>query len=32
MKKMKSDPLRAVLTLKPDLVGALAKLTARLAD
>ena len=32
MKKLKTDPLRAVLTLKPDLVGALAKLTARLAD
>jgi hypothetical protein len=30
MKKMKDDPLAAVLTLKPDLQSALAKLTERL--
>ncbi len=30
MKKLKDDPLRPVLDLKPDLVGALARLHARL--
>ena len=32
MKRLKADPLAPVLTLKPDLAGALARLTARLAS